>query len=67
MAGTSITNKSSFFHFNDQATGSVSQDPQSALNLFLTEKKLLKENYVHNKVNRLADSLHGHYDVQKLK
>jgi hypothetical protein len=57
VAGTSIKNKASFFHFQEGVGNTTGTTPQSALNLFLAEKKSLKDKYPHNKVRRIADNI----------
>jgi hypothetical protein len=57
VAGTSITKKTSFFHFQDGGGNHAGNTPQSALNLFLAEKKSLKDKYPHNKIRSIADNI----------
>ena len=59
VAGTSIKNKvASFYHFQEGGGGNLAGNtPQSVLNLFLAEKKSLKDKYPHNKVRRIADNI----------
>ena len=57
VAGTSFKNKASFFHFQEGGGNPVGSTPQSALNLFLAEKKSLKDKYPLNKVQRIADNI----------